>query len=196
MNKTKHKKGSGSKKLSANQVRIIVAVLGLIGVIITAVLNFPPVQDSFRHTATSSATLIPPTITVPSVSPTGIIKPATSILLSAIPSTIPNATEPIAEKMNVALASSLDGGKSPLLVNFTAKDSSIRFSDNHVSVCSASRACTYVWAIYLNGKAIVKPTEGGESFNYTFMRKGSYLVTVYVCRGTTCADDGITIDIR
>lgn len=187
---------------------VISGVLALIGIIIAALFTFPPIVAYFQSTAIPAITPSSTLTFVPSLLPSAtsdVAMPPPLVLDTETPATLPNtempsptttSTEGPAHKMNVVVHANLTTGKVPLPVNFNAKDSSVKFSDGSVAVCGQTSLCSFVWRVYREGKQIGDPVETDGIFSYTFGGKGIYLVTVYVCRKTTCNGDGITIETK
>lgn len=179
---------------------IIASSLALIGVIIGVVFAFPPVVAYFQRTPTPTSTLAQD---MPSGTP--IAWTFTPVIFTDIPGAtlVPSETpfppptgEPYASKLIVVLTASLTEGKSPLPVNFNARDSFVQFADGGVMACGQTNFCTFTWAVYRDQKQVVAPFQGDGTFNYTFSGKGIYSVTVYICRANVCADDGVVITVR
>jgi hypothetical protein len=188
---------------------IITGILGFIGVVITAIVAptlIAYLQATPTPTPTSSPTITPilPTETEVGFTPV-VFTDTPESFPSAVPSetsmppsptALPPTGEPSASKLTVVLTSSLDEGKSPLPVNFNAKNSFVQFADGSVAVCGQANFCTYTWAVYRDQKQVVAPFQGQGTFSYTLSGKGIYTVTVYVCRTTVCDDDGTQVTVR
>lgn len=181
--------------LIAQTAGIVIAIIGCVSAVLVALLNSPLIPH-----------LVPPTSTPALVSETPIstliplATAETPFAETAPPSTetpiqVPTV-EPAASTMTVILTASLTEGGSPLPVNFNARDTFVQFADGSVLACGTTSFCTYTWAVYRNQKQVVAPFQGAGTFSYTFSGKGQYSVTVYVCRTTICADDGVVVTVK
>lgn len=180
---------------------VIVAAIGCISAVSVAFLNSPLVPRLFPPTPTVALVAETPTVTpiLPTVTFTPFNLPATptEVQLPSLTEPLPTSTiEPAISKMTVILTASMEEGKSPLPVNFNARDSFVQFADGNVAACGSTGFCTFTWAIYRDQKRVVAPFQGQGTFSYTFSGRGVYSVTVYVCREDTCADDGIVITVK
>ena len=199
------------KKVNWSNPTIIVAVIGAVATIIAALLNSPLIigQKEPTSTPTSSSTptdsatatdyvTSPPIIVVvtstevtPSASPTFTLTPTLENTATASPS-----PEPEIAQMAAILQSTIDNGKAPLKVNFDARSSYVKFTDGSMAACGNNRFCSYVFAIYRDGNLVEKISNNNGLLSYTFGAKGKYWVTVYVCRGESCEDDGVEIAVK
>jgi hypothetical protein len=79
-------------------------------------------------------------------------------------------------------------GKAPLRVKLDARDSFLRAPGGEIYGCK-SGACNYTWGVYSGGQRIGKPEYNSTgTFQYNFGKKGSYFITVIVCRGSGSSD--------
>jgi plastocyanin len=89
--------------------------------------------------------------------------------------------------------------KAPLTVEFDARDSALHESNGEVYPCK-NGPCSYTWQVYKGSQKIGKPTKNSTgTFEYTFGKKGTYLVTVYVCRGhesSDCGSSSTTVEVK
>jgi len=98
--------------------------------------------------------------------------------------------------MTAVLQSTVDEGKAPLRVNFDARMSYVKFTDGSLSACGVNRFCPYIFAVYRDGRLVEKISNNDGGLSYTFTAKGKYSVTVYVCRGEACNDDGLEVNVK
>jgi hypothetical protein len=201
--------------LIAQVAVVLVAVIGCFSTVVVSLLNSPVVSNLFpvKSTPTFAQVMVSDTPTLAGIlisdTPTNTEVPPVSITDTppVVDTPVPSASsdsallqQPTEEahgsKMIVVLTSSLDEGRSPLPVNFTAKNSYVLFADGSVASCSAANFCTFTWAVYRELKQVVAPFTGKSSFSYTLSGKGQYSVTVYVCRGTVCEDDGVVVVVK
>ncbi len=161
------------------------------GIQIIGTNPFPTEMESAFQTAV--ATIIPSISEIQTMAATAHTPVMPELAGTLVP---PVPTSEMESSLSVILTSSLTEGKSPLSVNFNARDSFVKFEDGSVAVCGQSNFCAYMWAIYRDQKQVVVPFQGDGTFNYTFSGKGIYSVTVYVCRANVCADDGTVITVR
>ncbi|MBV6395337.1 MAG: hypothetical protein HFACDABA_00913 [Anaerolineales bacterium] len=87
-------------------------------------------------------------------------------------------------------------GKAPLNVNFDARASTFRFANGAAVPCGDSLLCSFTFTVYFNSKAQVTVDNKSGVYSHPFNTKGEYFVTLYVCRGTVCDDDGLVVTIR
>lgn len=190
-----------SKKTSRElNITIIVALIGLSGVIITALLNSPLIERLLFPTSVPSSTpTISLTDTATATQPreTPIVSPAFT-LTPGLESTITVSPSPEfpSEQMNPFLSASLLEGKAPLKVNFDARDSFVQFADGSFVACGSTRLCSYTFTIRLGNQVLYTEDNIDGAFSYKFERKGQHSVSVRVCRAGTCGAVGIIISIR
>jgi hypothetical protein len=178
---------------------ITVSVLACIATVLGTILAFPPVLKYFQDTPTPTML---PLLTLTSIPPFLSNDPPN---MTATPFFIPNAGSPVplppstespAQKMIAFLNANATYGKAPLQVNMNAQNSYVQLANGSILPCGQFHLCDYVWTVYRDGKSVGKPVVGDGVYDYTFTRKGEYFVTVYVCRGSVCEDDGITIEVK
>lgn len=211
--KPRRKSKPKTQKVNWSNPTIIVAVIGAIATITVGLLNSPLITDRPDQTDTPTATeTIPPTDAATATedftsTPIVIVVTSTEVPPTASPTfTItPTATdtatasftpEPKTDQMTAILQSSLDGGKSPLSINFDARTSYVKFADGSTMPCGTTSFCSYAFTVYRDSKYYDKADNNTGVLSYTFGAKGKYSVTVYVCRGKACSDDGVTVDVR
>lgn len=118
--------------------------------------------------------------------PTG--SPATAILTPSDPSL----------GMHVSLHPSQTSGNRPLQVTFDARDSFFIAPDGTRFDCGA---CNYFWEVRKDGQNLFGPNQEDGNFVYTFGARGTYYVSVYVCRSgstaiTDCGGSGVQIVVQ
>lgn len=178
---------------------IIVALIGVVGVIASAVLASPLIEKWLFPTPTPTATPLssPPTSPLPSAAdPVGATFTPGVTLLLPTPTFTATLTPAPGDTMFASLQASMDEGKAPLNVNFDARSSYIRFADGTTATCGDSLLCSFTFAVYLNGKTQITVDNKSGLYSHTFSGKGQYFVTLYVCRGNTCDDDGVGVNVR
>jgi hypothetical protein len=134
---------------------------------------------------------MPVTPPTPTFTPTPTLTPTLESTATASPS-----PEPKADKMTALLQSSDDEGKAPLKVNFDARASFVQFLDGSTPSCGNNSFCSYDFSIYCNSKLVEKRGNHTGMLSYAFGTKGQYFITVYVCRGNACDDDGVTVNVK
>ncbi len=196
------KKKVDSSKKSVDQAtltsitQIAVAIIGVIGTIAVAWLSYqaslpkptpvavlpstpmPSATAFFTATAiiftdTPSPTILP---SLTSTTPTTIV-PSETITLLPQP------------KLIVILAANKSTGNTPLKVKMDARESYLTAYDGQKYVCR-NGPCSYSWKVYFNDQQVGKADNSGGTFDYTFGKRGTYKVTVWVCRGRDKVDCG------
>jgi hypothetical protein len=189
-------------------VAIWVAVIGSITTIVTTIVLalpgllpfIPSVQPRLTPTATLSST---PFITnSPELSltntPTPVILPSitNTPAVTVIATDAPIIQASPAPVLIPRLVANKTSGRSPLIVKFDARDSFLRESDGTQLSCQAG-TCYYTWRVLFNLQAKGNSVNNSSGkFEYTFRERGTYTVTVYICRGqdrVDCADSAIWI---
>lgn len=187
-------------------VTIAVAILGLTGTALTLLFNFPPFQRLFDPTST--ATFTPISTPAPTETPTytatiteiPIIEPSFTPTFTPLPTetftplpptatntaTLPTSTESRGE-MEVRLEANFISGKIPLQVKFSAKNSFFHDAAGNIFPCGA---CNFTWSVRQGSKYLYGPQRGGPSLDYTFGKRGTYIVYVQVCRNNSVTDCG------
>ena len=123
-----------------------------------------------------AATTLPPLTFTPNITvlPTGAV--------TIEPSSVP--------KLIVLLVANKTSGKAPLKVKFDARESYLTDYGGQTYVCH-NGACYYTWKVYSGGQQTGKSvTDSGGTFDYTFGKQGTYMVTVWICRGKDGVDCG------
>ncbi len=142
---------------------------------------------------TSTQTILVVTSTevspTPSPSPTMTFTPTPENTASPSP-------EPKVDKMTAILQTNVLQGKSPLKVNFDARESYVQFASGDISRCGNGTFCSYVFTIYRDSKLMDKFINNNGTLSYTCGSRGEYFVTVYICRGNACNDDGVTVEVK
>jgi len=110
-------------------------------------------------------------------------------------STLPPPADP-SLGMHVVLNPSRTSGNRPLEVIFDARDSFFVAPDREQFDCGA---CDYFWQIRKDGVTVYGPQNENGKFIYTFEARGTYYVSVYVCRSgstTDCNGSGVQIIVN
>ncbi len=176
-------------------VTIIAALIGLMGTMIATWANAHPTVSSLE---TNSAII---TVVVSSYEvPTQLPAPsATSIL---VPTVTPTIAQVVATDsslgMHVILTTNRTSGNRPLQVVFDARNSFFVAPDGSQFDCGA---CEYYWEVRKDGQTLFGPSKEPGNFMYTFGARGTYYVSVYVCRsGNTtienCGGSGVPITVQ
>ena len=178
---------------------VVIAIISAMATIIVGFLGFQPLVNWLNSKLTPTPFVIAthtltPVFVVTDTPTTPPIFTFTPTLESIDTSTLTSETK--AEIMTVILQANATEGKSPLLVNFNAKASYVKFSDGSTAACGETHFCKFTWAVYRDSQLIDNSTGGDGVFSYTFNRRGLYFVTTFVCRGEACGDDGVTVEVR
>lgn len=181
--------------LIAQTAGIVIAIISCVSAVLVALLNSPLIPRLVPPTSTPALVSETPVSTLIPLATAEIPFAETTPPSTETPTQVPTV-EPAASTMTVILTASLTEGGSPLPVNFNARDTFVQFADGSVLACGTTSFCTYTWAVYRNQKQVVAPFQGAGTFSYTFSGKGQYSVTVYVCRTTICADDGVVVTVK
>lgn len=189
--------------------QIVLAIITAITTITVALLSFQPLLNWLQPDPTPTFTTVPTSSSIPIITntpiPSFIAEPPTALItpiLTYTPTVYITLTdiatiEPSpAPVFIVHLGADQTSGRRPLTVKFDARDS-IFHESNGTQISCRSGACYYSWRVYSNGQPIgrAETNESGR-FEYTFRDKGTYTVTVYVCRGQDrkdCGGNGIII---
>lgn len=194
----KRRKHSKKNKRKMN-VAVVVALIGLAGVVITAVLTSPMIDRLVFSTPVSSFT---PTVYVsetPTLSQAALesetpINASTDTLTPMISaSPLPDTVK---EKMMPIFYGSPLDGKAPMLVNFNARESFVILPDGTSIPCGTTRLCDYTFKVMLNDKVFKEDANTNGLYSYRFEKRGVYTVTVYVCRDETCGGSQVTVNVR
>ena len=178
------------------RTEMLIAIVGALATIIAALLSFPPFIALFQEDPTPTATVTSVGITATTALYIDTALPvANSPLptnnsgLDATPTvTLATETPSLPIGMHVRLYADRTSGKAPLTVKLDARDSFLRAEGGEIYGCR-SGACVYTWEVYSGGQRIGKPVDNSTgTFQYTFGNKGSYFITVWVCRGGGSSD--------
>lgn len=199
------------RKVNWSNPAIVAAIIGAFAMIVVALLNSPLIVPSPTPTATPSST----PMETASVTPTEYMQPTPIIVVVTSTEQTPTASptftstprsedtampsytpEPESDAMTALLKSTAEDGKAPLLVNFDARTSYVTFANGSTASCGNNPFCSYSFAVYRDSRFVESVKNNTGTLSYTFGAKGKYSVTVYVCRGEACADDGATIHVR
>lgn len=179
-------KPAGNKNTREWTAPIWVAVITGVVSLLLAIFAFPPFQKLFDPKPTTTPT-VPPTLIVaatnspvpePTPTPTFTFTPTEALE----PSPTFTQTPALPIGMQVKLTANQTSGRPPLTVKLDARDSYLRAENGEIFSCRKG-ACSYVWYVYLNGQEFIKPLETRGTFEYTFDKKGTYLISVYICHG-------------
>lgn len=198
--KKPRRKGKPKPKDNSNTA-IVVAVIGIIGTIIAALLGSPLLERWIgpavpTATPTEFVTATPFIVVVTSTEPP--VTPPTTTLTPTLENTATasSSPEPKVDKMTAILEATKLTGKSPLNVNFDARTSYADFAVGNNATCGNNPFCSYLFTIYHDSKIVERISNNTGMLRYTFNGRGQYFVNVYVCRGGTCEDDGVTINVK
>lgn len=195
------------------------AGIALVVLIFVALLNSPLFESRTEPTPTSTASSTPtetasaiPTetatateyftstpiiVVVTSTESTPTASPTFTLTLTPENTATASFTpEPKTNKMTAILQSTADEGRAPLVVNFDARTSYVKFVDGSMVPCGNNPFCSYAFALYRDSKLVERINNNTGMLSYTFDAKGKYFVTVYVCRGEACNDDGVTVNVK
>ena len=201
------KKQATSKRESSEAARaqIVAAMIGLIGTIILGWFTYqaslpkptpiPVVLPAVIPSFTQTITELPATLTeLPS--PTHTLTPSATntVFVTATPTeTITLIPRPL---LIVVLTATKTSGRAPVKVKFDARDTYLTDYDGKRYVCRDG-ACYYNWKVYLRDEQIGRAVNNsGGTFDYSFTKKGTYRVTVWICRGRNeidCNGSGIQV---
>ena len=157
-------------------VAIIVALIGLAGILAQLKANSTPALP----TATLATQIIATSIANTSFPESPIPLPTTTESFP-IPLTAASETPSLSSTgvMYVSLITNQTSGNRPLEVRFDARNSYFIATDGAQLNCGA---CDYFWQIRKDGVTIFGPREENGVFLYTFGDRGTYYVSVLVCR--------------
>lgn len=183
----------------------LITVTGTVMVtLITGLFQFPPFialfqkGPTFTPTVTSvaplpgptffSATPFPPVVLL-SITDTPELSSATPTATNVIvPTATATANSLLPIGMNILLSANKTTGKTPLNVKFDARASFLRAPDGKIYPCKGG-PCNYTWEVYTGGQKVGKTTKNSSgTFEYTFEKKGTYFITVVICRGLNNSD--------
>jgi hypothetical protein len=197
----KKKAGSKNKLESAawsTIAQIGVALIGLIGTITVAWFSYksnhpdPLPIPTFTPTALLSPT---PVFTDEPIRLTDMPSPVSLPSLTSTPyiTVPPTETATIelspAPKLIVLLTANKSAGNKPLKVKMDARESYLTTYDGQKYVCR-NGPCSYSWRVYFNDQQVGKADNSRGTFDYTFGKRGTYKVTVWICRGQDKVDCG------
>ena len=181
---------------SSNKIdpTVLVAIIGLVGTIVGLLLAFPPFQRVFDPKSTATIEPTHATVTVESIATEThtlvITETFTLVPATETASVTPQPQLPVG--MQVSLVANQTRGKIPLKVRLNTKDSFFRDPSGTVFPCGA---CNYTWQVRTRGNIIFGPQEGQATFEYTFRDRGTYFVTIVICRNQSndCGSSGALI---
>lgn len=180
-------------------LKILMVAIPVIGTIIVALFTFPPFQRLFELPSTTPTLTTEPKYagisTVATLTPTEMYTFVPTETFTLVPATetasvTPEPQLPIG--MQVSLIANQTRGKVPLKVRLNTKDSFFRDPSGAVFPCGA---CNYTWQVRTGGNILFGPQKGEATFEYTFRDRGTYFVTVVICRnqGGDCGSSGALI---
>jgi hypothetical protein len=195
---------SGRKKRKGLDKSVMVAMLGLIGTLLVALLGMPFIQNWWDNQVNAINTPIPTTEIiqiVPSETLTIVSNFTPSLTLTDTPFTPPTlpptfSPTPAAGVMTAQITYNYSNGKAPLHVTFKAFSSFVTYPDGGVETCEFKNVCAYTWDVRKDGAVILGPVSGGGEFSYTFSKGGDYTVVVYVCRGEACNFSAASVTVK
>lgn len=183
---------------------VLIAIIGAIAAITVALI------EASKNQSDSTPTSVP--VTVPiftntfatslSATPTDTQIPKSTLTFTPTNTSTATATEvPTSTPSNtmvVILTASRNTGRPPLAVKFDARDSYLREPTGRQLSCRGGQ-CYYTWRVYSSaGQIDASDDNSSGTFDYNFSRKGSYRVTVLICRGKDridCGDGGVLIEV-
>ncbi|MCC6569963.1 MAG: hypothetical protein IT315_12080 [Anaerolineales bacterium] len=195
---------TGNKKDNAGIVQIIVAIITGVVAIVVALIGLAGILASLRPTPTppiSTAITMPTDTTAPTFTPQPVTQAITPFFseTSTPVSSLTETFTPIPVSsigMHVSLVTNQTSGNRPLEVRFDARDSYFIAADGTRFDCGA---CDYFWQIRKEGVTIFGPRQENGLFLYMFRDRGTYYVSVYVCRSgstTDCNGSGTSIIVN
>jgi hypothetical protein len=184
-------------------ITLITALITAITTIVVAWINAPKDKPAptptFTATPTSVATQIFTNIPVSFTDmplPTGLPSWTNTPLVFPTTTSAETVTLLPRPKLIVKLEVNQTSGRKPLTVKLDARQSYLTDYGGQTYVCH-NGACYYTWKVYSGGQQVGRSvTDSGGTFDYTFGKQGTYMVTVWVCRGrdgVDCASSGAQI---
>ncbi|MBI5934960.1 MAG: hypothetical protein HY867_14740 [Chloroflexi bacterium] len=202
------KKNKPKRKLN---IAVVVALISLVGVIITALLTSslidrlllsPPAPSSTPTVHVSETPTSPeaiPASETPNLSQPILVGDTPVIIPTDMlaPTIAASPTQKMAEqKMTVMFFGNPLDGKAPMRVNFNARESFVTLPDNSTILCGTTRLCHYTFKILVDGKVVEEYENKDGLYSHVFGKRGQYTVTVFVCRGKTCGGSGVMVNVR
>jgi hypothetical protein len=183
--KTKRRK----KRTFTTEFKLLIALITAITPIAVAYLGYKTTHPdpTAIPVSTPTATPLPIQVFTDMPLPTGLPSWTST---PTTPTTIPTGTVTLVPrpKLIVRLEVNQTSGRRPLTVKLDARQSYLTDYDGQTYVCR-NGACYYTWKVYAGGQQIGKSiTDSGGTFDYTFGKQGTYMVTVWVCRGRDGVD--------
>lgn len=179
-------------------VAIWVAVIGSITTIAVALINSPPSPPEPTPTntpiSTSSAVAVITDALPPLPTETSKLaitaSPTSTPTMTVTPTETPTTQPSPAPLFIVNLIADKTTGRRPLIVKFDARDS-IMHEPNGAQLSCRTGPCNYTWRVYSGGLQLGKSENNTSGrFEYVFRERGTYIVTVYICRGQDKVDCG------
>lgn len=173
---------------------VLVALIGLMGTIVGVLLAFPPFQRVFdpKSTATTEPTLTTVTAEPVATEAHTLVLTDTFTLVPATETASVTPEPQLPVGMQVSLIANQTRGRIPLNVKFNTKNTIFRDATGAVFPCGA---CNYTWQVRTGGNILFGPQKGEATFEYTFRDRGTYFVTVVICRNQSndCGSSGALI---
>ena len=176
-------------------ITVITALITAITTIVVAWINAPGHTPGPTPTFTPTHTSVPtqdftdiPVVFTDMPLPTGLLSWTSTP--TTTPTTSPTETVTLVPRpvLIVRLEVNQTSGKRPLTVKLDARQSYLTDYDGQTYVCR-NGACYYTWKVYSGGQQMGKSvTDSGGTFDYTFGKQGTYMITVWVCRGRDGVD--------
>lgn len=172
-------------------VTVSVAIITLIGTLAgvwvdARATSAPPVVHTVMPSLSTMEVTPEPPVQAP-VFTESVVIPSTGI------TTTPTSSSGI---MYVVLTANQTRGRPPLDVTFDARDSYFVSVDGTRYECGA---CNYTWRIRTGGVDIYGPEKTDGRLQFIFGSRGSYFVSVYICRSgsdTDCGGSGVEIVVE
>lgn len=205
------KKNQPTQSDGSPGVQIWLAIISGLVAIILALLAFPPFQRLFEPKPTPTPiSTIEPTFTAsitgtststaePTPTETHTPIPTETFTLAPPTETATNmftSTPMLPSGIQVILRANQTNGNAPLRVRLDARESYLRNETGSILPCGP---CNYTWQIRQGANIIFGPERTQGTLEFTFVAKGSYFVSVFVCRSsstTNCGSSGTPIEVK
>ena len=184
-----------------NNPIIAAALIGAIATIVSTWIASQSSPPDPTPTSTPIATSSPVLTDTPipltqTLSPT--VSPSSTSTIAITATAVETITLTPAPALIVLLENDRAAGRPPLTVNFDARDSYLIASDGQQYPCKYG-ACNYTWKVVFEGQKLEKSQlNSSGKFQYTFGKRGKYLISVWICRGkdaVNCGGNGIFIEV-
>lgn len=181
-------------------LKILLVAIPVIGTIVVALFAFPPFQRLFDLSTASPPLTAEPTLTVfttasftPAETHTFVPTATFELILPSETATITFTPKPeLPFGMQVSLVANQTRGRIPLNVKLNTKNTFFRDAAGAELPCGA---CNYTWQVRQGSNIMFGPQEGQATFEFTFRDRGTYFVTVVICRSQSndCGSSGALI---